>query len=61
VALVESGMVVNSYPLLNPKDFGAVGDGASHPLSNYYSTPAQAQVVYPHAVSLNDEIDWPAI
>jgi hypothetical protein len=54
-------MVVNSYPLLNPKDFGAVGDGASHPLSNYYSTPAQAQVVYPHAVSLNDEIDWPAI
>ena len=61
VALVESGMAVNSYTLLNPQDFGAVGDGASHPLSNYYSTLAQAQVLYPHAVSLNDEIDWAAI
>lgn len=42
------------------KDYGAVWDGATHPLSGYFSTLAAAQVVYPHAVALTDEIDWAA-
>lgn len=43
------------------KDFGAIGDGNSHPLSNYFATLAAAQVVYPHATALTNEIDWCAI
>lgn len=42
------------------KDFGAIGDGASHPLSQRYPTLALAQVDYPHASLLTDEIDWAA-
>ena len=40
------------------KDFGAIGDGASHPLSSRYATLAAAQAVYAHATALTDEIDW---
>lgn len=42
------------------RDFGAVWDGSSHPLSGYYSTLAAAQAVYPHATALTNEIDWAA-
>lgn len=40
--------------------FGAIGDGQSHPLSEFFNTLEDAQFVYPHAVSLDDEIDWAA-
>lgn len=43
------------------KDFGAIGDGLSHKLSERFTTLADAKAVYPHAVSLNDEIDWCAL
>lgn len=42
------------------KDFGAIGDGSSHPLSDFFASLAAAQVVYPHATSLTQEIDWAA-
>lgn len=42
------------------RDFGAVWDGSSHPLSGYYGTLAAAQAVYPHATALTNEIDWAA-
>lgn len=38
--------------------FGAIGDGASHPLSERFATLAAAQAVYPRATALTDEIDW---
>lgn len=44
----------------NPEDYGAIADGSSHPLSEVYATLATAQVVYPHAVALTDQIDWAA-
>jgi Cu/Ag efflux protein CusF len=44
----------------NVKDYGAIGDGVSHPLSAFYGTLAAAQAVYPHATALTDEIDWAA-
>ncbi|MCW3171206.1 phage tail protein [Shewanella subflava] len=40
--------------------FGAVGDGSSHPLSEFFKTLEDAKFVYPQAVSLEDEIDWAA-
>lgn len=45
----------------NVRAFGAIGDGASHPLSQRFGTLAEAQAVYPHATALTNEIDWCAI
>lgn len=47
--------------LLYPEDFGAIGDGASHPLSGLYGSLAAAQAIYPHATALTDEVDWCAL
>jgi hypothetical protein len=46
---------------INVKDFGAIGDGLSHPLSSKYATLAAAQVDYPFATSLTEQLDWAAI
>lgn len=45
----------------NIRDLGAIGDGVLHPLSEKFSTLADAQFIYPHATSLSDSIDWCAI
>ncbi|KIG10850.1 Pectate lyase superfamily protein [Caballeronia concitans] len=45
----------------NPRDFGAIADGASHPLSSRYATLAAARSVYPFAAHLMQEIDFCAI
>ena len=51
-------------------DFGAIGDGASHPLSGVTSlgannttgwSLAQWQAIYPCATSLTNELDWCAL
>jgi hypothetical protein len=42
-------------------NFGAIGDGASHPLSEVFASLADARLVYPHATALSDEVDWCAI
>jgi hypothetical protein len=46
---------------INVKDFGAIGDDNSHPLSQRYQSLAQAQLDYPFATSLQHEIDGIAI
>jgi parallel beta-helix repeat protein len=43
------------------KDFGAIFDGTSHPLSERYASLALAQVDYPFATALTQEIDFCAI
>lgn len=45
---------------VTPEQFGAIGDGTVHPLSERYSTLAAAQAVYPHATALTQTIDWAA-
>jgi parallel beta-helix repeat protein len=42
------------------KDFGAVGDGNSKPLSNYFANLSAAQTYFPAATSLSDQLDWAA-
>ena len=42
-------------------DCGAIGDGALHPLSEFYSSLADAQAVYPFVTSLSQSIDYAAI
>lgn len=57
---VLSGKAKNtSYDI--KQDYGAYGDGSSHPLSAQYTTLAAAQVKYPCATALTDETDWCAI
>ena len=46
---------------ITPFQFGAVGDGTSHKLSERYATLSDAQNTYPIATSLDDEIDWCAL
>lgn len=62
IGVNANGELVRAYPNLvaNVKDFGAEGDGNSHPLSEGYSTLSAAQAVYPDATSLSDELDWAA-
>lgn len=45
---------------ISVRDLGAVGDGRSHPLSQRYRSLAAARADFPHATSLDDEIDWAA-
>ena len=52
--------VVPTGGQFNIRTFGAIGDGASHPLSSIYSTLARAQAVYPFVSDLTQEIDWAA-
>lgn len=42
------------------EDFGAIGDGANHPLSERFSTLTAAQMVYSFVTSLTQSIDWAA-
>lgn len=43
------------------RDFGAIGDGTSHPLREQFRSLLAAQMVYESATSLDDEIDTVAI
>jgi hypothetical protein len=47
--------------IVSVDDFGAIGDGDTHPLSERYASLAAAQEDYPHAAALTDEIDWCAL
>lgn len=57
--------------IISVKDFGAIGDGAYHPVSEWftpgfsayrgYANLAAVQVDYPHVTSELDSIDWAAI
>jgi hypothetical protein len=57
----QGGDITFNERVLNVRNYGAVADGSSHPLSGYYGTLAAAQAVYPHATALTQEIDWAAI
>lgn len=42
---------------ITPDMFGAIGNHTSQPLSSFYGTLAAAQVVYPFATALTNEVD----
>lgn len=42
------------------KDFGAIGDGNEHPLSERFGSLSAAQAMYPFVTSLTQQIDWAA-
>lgn len=43
------------------RDFGAIADGAFHPLSEKYATLAQAKAKYPFVSALTQSLDWAAL
>lgn len=45
---------------VTPEQFGAIGDGVYHPLSERFSSLSEAQETYPHVTSLDQSIDWAA-
>lgn len=66
VRLIQSGCDVvdrhiESVRVMSVKDFGAVGDGNAHPLSERFTSLAAAQNVYPFVTSLSQSVDWAAI
>lgn len=61
VGVSPSGNVQQTITWVTPKQFGAIGDGTLHFLSEKFSSLAEAQAVYPHATSLSQSIDWAAI
>lgn len=50
----------NNALFLNVKQFGAIGDGSYHPLSEIYASLSSAQAVYPFVTNLTQSVDWAA-
>lgn len=65
-AAVTRTVMVRDREWISIKDFGAIGDGFSHPVSDWitsgrFANLAAIQVAYPHVDALDCEIDWAAI
>ncbi|HGT5939625.1 TPA: hypothetical protein ACM39W_004251 [Escherichia coli] len=58
---LPNGTVSDAINYVTPEMFGAIGDGTFHALSERFATLADAQIVYPHATSLSQSIDWAAM
>lgn len=50
-----------AQPGASPRSFGAIGDGAFHPLSSRFKTLHEARTVYPFAERLDQSLDWAGI
>jgi hypothetical protein len=61
LVLYAAGAHAQSTSWLNVRQFGAICDGQSHPLSQKYATLADAQAVYPFVTSLSQQIDYAAL
>lgn len=60
VSVMPQGNLSQLLIYVTPEQFGAIGDGTVHPLSERYSTLAAAQAVYPFVTALTQTIDWAA-
>lgn len=60
IGMAAGGTLQQIIHYVTPEQFGAIGDGTVHPLSERYSSLAAAQAVYPHVTSLTQTIDWAA-
>ena len=54
------GNLAQQMQFVTPEQYGAIGDGKLHPLSERYSSLAAAQTVYPFVTALTQSIDWAA-
>jgi len=60
IGVQPQGNLSQLIQFVTPEQFGAIGDGTAHPLSEHYATLSAAQAVYPFVTSLTQTIDWAA-
>ena len=60
IGMAAGGTLEQIINYVIPEQFGAIGDGKAHPLSERYGTLAAAQAVYPFVTALTQTIDWAA-
>lgn len=60
IGVQPKGNLSQLIQFVTPEQFGAIGDGTAHPLSERYLTLSAAQAVYPFVTSLTQTIDWAA-
>jgi hypothetical protein len=60
-SVTTSSFLYQPGGLVNVRQYGAVCDGSTHPLSGTYGTLAAAQVVYPFVTALTQETDYAGI
>ena len=60
IGMAAGGTLQQIIQYVTPEQFGAIGDGTVHPLSERYTTLAAAKAVYPHVTALTQTIDWAA-
>ncbi|EQB0487512.1 hypothetical protein ACYAO4_004028 [Cronobacter turicensis] len=60
IGVQPQGNLSQVIQFVTPEQFGAIGDGTPHPLSERYATLAAAQAVYPFVTSLTQTVDWAA-
>lgn len=60
IGMAAGGTLQQIIHYVTPEQFGAIGDGKAHPLSERYGTLAAAQAVYPFVTALTQTIDWAA-
>ena len=53
-----AGRLSAAVGLVNVLEYGAIGDGASHPAHTKFSSLAELRAAYPFATSLDNELDW---
>lgn len=56
----QGGQLDDVITYVTPEQYGAIGDGTLHPLSERFASLAAAQAVYPFATALTQSIDWAA-
>lgn len=54
------GNLAQQMQFVTPEQYGAIGDGTLHPLSERFASLPAAQAVYPFVTSLTQSIDWAA-
>jgi len=60
IPLPQGGNLSMSFQSVSPEQYGAIGDGTLHRLSERYTTLSDAQAVYPFVTALTQSIDWAA-
>lgn len=58
IGVQPSGNLQQVLSFVTPEQFGAIGDGVYHPLSERFDSLSEAQETYPHVTSLDQSIDW---
>lgn len=60
IGVGPAGTIQDTIHFVTPEQYGAIGDGKLHPLSERFASLDQAKAVYPFVTALTQSIDWAA-